>query len=67
MGRRKLRALHCLHFMRQVLAELASSSSYCVCRINGETILCVKSDLWLTEAGEKEGKFFFRLLKPSPE
>ena len=36
-------------------------------RINGESVLCVKSDLWLTEAGEKEGKFFFRLLKPSPE
>lgn len=33
--------------------------------VDGEMMLCVKSDMWLTAAGEKEGKFFFRLLKPS--
>jgi len=34
--------------------------------VQGEEVLCVKSDLWLTRNGEKDGKFFFRLLQPSP-
>lgn len=46
-------------------AHMASIMANNFTEVNGEQILCVKSDLWLTEAGEKEGKFFFRLLKPS--
>lgn len=34
--------------------------------VQGEEVLCIKSELWLTKGGEKDGKFFFRLLQPSP-
>lgn len=34
--------------------------------VNGEEVLCIKSELWLTKNGERDGKFFYRLLQPSP-
>lgn len=46
--------------------EKVHSLKWCIlCSVNGEEVLCVKSDLWLTKQGESEGKFFFRLLQPS--
>ena len=36
------------------------------CSVNGEEVLCIKSELWLTKNGERDGKFFYRLLQPSP-
>jgi len=55
----------CMIFQAKSHAHMASIMANNFTEVNGENILCVKSDMWLTEAGEKEGKFFFRLLKPS--
>ena len=44
---------------------IAIISHTLLCRVQGEEIVCAKSDLWLTKNGYSDGSFFFPLLRPA--